>query len=108
MLSPYWWRFIKILPLYRVRGSCKLDPKSLQKLFQSGLGMALNRDSVSNVKEERARSVEGAAAELRGSTKLRILEAWEGNREGAVGFTRLTTLQSGVGGYCETMRCNVM
>ena len=48
-----------------------LEPKSLQNRFQSGFGRALNEDSVSKLKKERARFSTGAP----GSSKMKILGA---------------------------------
>ena len=38
-----------------------LEPKSLQNRFRSGFGRALDEDSVSKLKKERAKSIGGAA-----------------------------------------------
>ena len=58
----------------------------------------------SKLKKEGAESVEGAAPLLRGSTNWRVSgPLGEENREGADGFTRLTTL-SKTGGRRITRR----
>jgi len=74
-----------------------LEPKSLQNQFRSGFRRALNEDSVSKLKKERAESVGGAAREhkLDGFGPL-----GRGNKEGgSIVLTRLTTCpRTGVGG----------
>ena len=66
-----------------------MEPKSVQNRFQSGFGRALIEASDSKPKKKRAKSVGGAPSRL----KVEVFEALgEGNREGANGFTRLTSL----------------
>ena len=56
-----------------------LEPKSLQDRFRSGFGRALNEDSVSKLKKERAGLSSGAAPEI----KLEGISALgRGNKEG--------------------------
>ena len=85
-----------------------LDLKSVQNRFQSGSGTMLNDDTVSKLKKKRAASVGRALTRL----KVEVLAALgEGNREGADGFTRLTSLankgsadlQSSYGPFCKLL-----
>ena len=70
-----------------------LEPKSLQNRFRSGFGRALDEDSISKLKKGRAAS--SASPQTGGFLSL----CGEGNREGTVSFTRLTTCpRTGVGG----------
>ena len=83
-----------------------MEPKSLQNRFRSGFGRALNEDSVSKLKKERAKSVGGAAPEI----KLEGISALgRGNKEGgSIVLTRLTTCpRTGVGGYLEVLTCHL-
>ena len=67
--------------VFRSLDGPKMDPKSAQKRFQIESKKAMAGLSA------------GAAPELRGITNKRILDLLrEGNREGANGFTRLTSL----------------
>ena len=47
-----------------------LEPKSVQNRFQSGFGRALNEGSISKLKKERSKSIEGAG--------LRQVHGWGG------------------------------
>ena len=69
-----------------------LEPKSFQNRFRSGFGRALEEDSVSKLKKERAKCI-------RWTETGRFLGfRWEGNREGTGSFTRLATCpRTGVG-----------
>ena len=89
-----------------VDAKCHLEPilgpkmiaKSVPKCSKIGPETALKGDSDSKLKKEGAKSVEGLAPELRQSTNWRVLgPLGEGERDGADGFTRLTTLSKDKG-----------
>ena len=66
-----------------------MEPKSLQNRFSRGFERALEDDSYSKLKKYRSAFIGGAA----GFLKVEVLElVGEANREGADGFTRLTSL----------------
>ena len=83
-----------------------MEPKSLQNRFRSGFGRALNEDSVSKLKKERAESIGGVAE---GYKLDGIWALGRGNKEGgSIVLTRLTTCpRTGVGGSTYRVRKKV-
>ena len=73
-----------------------MEPKSFQNRFRSGFGRALDEDSVSKLKKERARSSGTAAAH---PNRREFGPLGRGNKEGgSIVLTRLTTLSQGGSG----------
>lgn len=73
----------------------RIGAKTVPNRVQNTFGRVLNEDRISILKKEMAGSIGRAAPRIRVSTNRRILDLrGEGNREGADGFNRLTSLAS--------------